>query len=116
MEAAHVHTTASWSTAITFCWKRSSRSSAVRKNSSTKGKTMQKALSIWLSVVLLGVATASLSAQVTTTSISGTVIDPSGASVPNAEVVATNVGTGLLRATKTGSAGEYRIDQLPVGE
>src|SRR5260221_4786929 len=77
---------------------------------------MQKALSVWLSIVLLGVAIASLNAQVTTTSISGTVIDPSGASVPNADVVATNVGTGLTRAVKTGSAGEYRIDQLPVGE
>src|SRR5580704_14522678 len=77
---------------------------------------MQKALSVWLSILLLGVATASLNAEVTTTSISGTVSDPSGAVVANAEVIVTNVGTGLTRVTKTGSAGEYRVDQLPVGE
>jgi hypothetical protein len=77
---------------------------------------MQKALSVCLSIILLGVAIASLHAQVTTTSISGTVSDPSGAVVSNAEVTVTNVGTGLTRVTKTGSGGEYRVDQMPVGE
>jgi hypothetical protein len=77
---------------------------------------MQKGLSVWLSIILLAVSSASLTAQITTTSISGTVTDRSGASVPNADVTATNVGTGLTRTAKTGSAGEYRIDQLPIGD
>ena len=77
---------------------------------------MQKGSSLALVVVLLGFVSAPLAAQITTTTISGTVTDRSGATVPNAEVVATNVGTNLSRTAKTGSAGEYRIDLLPIGE
>jgi hypothetical protein len=77
---------------------------------------MHKVLTVCLSMLLFVVSIDSIRAQVTTTSISGTVIDPSGASVPDADVVATNVGTGLTRVAKTGSAGEYRIDQLPIGQ
>ena len=78
---------------------------------------MKKRVSSWLIVVLAGlVVSASLNAQITTTTIYGTVTDRSGAIVPNADVTATNIGTNLSRTAKTGSAGEYRIDLLPVGE
>ncbi len=45
----------------------------------------------------------------------GTVTDPSGAVVANAEVTATNVGTGASATANTNSTGEYRFDNLPVG-
>jgi hypothetical protein len=45
----------------------------------------------------------------------GTVSDPTGAVVANAEVTATNVGTSALVVTHTNSTGEYRFDNLPVG-
>ena len=45
----------------------------------------------------------------------GTVTDPTGAVVPNAEVTATNVGTNSPSVTHTNSTGEYRFDNLPVG-
>jgi hypothetical protein len=45
----------------------------------------------------------------------GTVIDKSGAVVPNAAVDAVNEGTGVASSTTTNSAGEYRFSNLPVG-
>jgi len=46
---------------------------------------------------------------------SGTVLDKSGSAVPGATVVATSQGTGLVRETKTDSAGQYLLPLIPVG-
>jgi hypothetical protein len=69
---------------------------------------------ILLSLFILS-ATAAL-AQLTTGTISGTVTDPSGAAVPGAAVVVTNVNTGITRNTTTGPAGRYEAPNLPVGQ
>ena len=45
----------------------------------------------------------------------GTVVDSSGAAVANAEVPATNVATGLAITNRTNNTGEYRFDNLPIG-
>jgi hypothetical protein len=45
----------------------------------------------------------------------GTVVDSSGAAVANAEVTATNVATGLAITNRTNNTGEYRFDNLPIG-
>jgi hypothetical protein len=50
-----------------------------------------------------------------TGAISGTVTDPSGRSVPNAKVTATNVGTNQARTATTGTAGDYKFELLPPG-
>src|SRR5579862_2637448 len=55
-------------------------------------------------------------AQVTSATILGTVTDPSGAAVANASVTATNLSTGRTYSATTGSAGEYLIPLLPVGD
>jgi hypothetical protein len=52
----------------------------------------------------------------TTGAIVGDVTDPTGASVPNATVTATNIGTGEVRTTTTGTAGHYVVSQLTSGE
>jgi len=49
------------------------------------------------------------------TSIRGTVTDPSGASIPNAQVTVANTATGLERHTATSSSGEYELLQIPPG-
>jgi hypothetical protein len=64
----------------------------------------------------LGLASLALHAQITTTTMIGTVTDKSGAVVVDAKVTATNAGTNLQRAVKTNAEGEYRIEFLPVGE
>ena len=56
-----------------------------------------------------------LGAQITTTTISGTVLDRSGGTVPGAQVTATNTETHLSRSAQTNNDGQYRIEFLPVG-
>lgn len=47
--------------------------------------------------------------------ITGTVLDPTGAAVSNAKVVATHIETGVARTTTTDAAGVYRFPNSPVG-
>lgn len=50
-----------------------------------------------------------------TATIIGTVVDPKGAVVQDAAVVARNVDTGIERTTRTSTNGLYRFDNLPPG-
>ena len=50
-----------------------------------------------------------------TTSLRGTVTDPTGASMPGATVVLKSAETGLTRTTETGIAGGYEFLQIPPG-
>lgn len=67
-------------------------------------------------VAIYFLAAIALPAQITTTTISGVVSDQTGAGIPNAQVTASNVGTGLARTAAANAQGEYRIDLLPIGE
>jgi hypothetical protein len=48
-------------------------------------------------------------------SISGTVKDPSGATITGATVTATNTETGIAQTQKTNTAGFYSFQSLPLG-
>lgn len=54
-------------------------------------------------------------AQVNTVQLSGTVTDPQGLGVPNAQVSVQNAGTRAMRVTATDAAGHYEIVGLPPG-
>ncbi len=54
-------------------------------------------------------------AQTTTGSVVGSVTDPTGAVVQGAQVIATNVETGVETSTITGKDGAYSIRFLPIG-
>lgn len=54
-------------------------------------------------------------AQKTNSTIRGTVTDPSGAVVPNAEVTVINPGTGQERKATTNAEGEYVVPDVPPG-
>lgn len=41
--------------------------------------------------------------------------DPTGATIPGAQVVATHTGTQLERVTTTSADGSYTLQNLPVG-
>ena len=56
-----------------------------------------------------------LSAQVSTATISGTTKDSSGAMLPGTEVVVRNVDTGISRSVVTDASGRFRIPQLGLG-
>ena len=63
------------------------------------------------------ITSGTLSAQIAGTgSIQGTITDPSGAVVPGASVVATNVATATKTERLTTSAGLYVLSPLPAGE
>lgn len=48
-------------------------------------------------------------------SITGTVLDQSGASIPGVKVTATNISTDVSQSTVTSAAGSYTIPALPPG-
>jgi hypothetical protein len=67
-------------------------------------------------LVLVGALTFSPGAWAQFTStLEGTVTDPSGAVVPKAAVKAKDVSTGIERSVETSDAGSYRISSLPAG-
>ena len=66
-------------------------------------------------VLVVGLSTLVL-AQTDTARVVGTITDPTGAVVPNATVAVTSAGTGQTVTVKTGGAGEYAINALPVGK
>lgn len=68
-----------------------------------------------LIVATLVLAATALVAQTFRGTILGTVTDPSGALVAQANVTVKNVNTGLERTTQTSTDGSYRVTELPIG-
>ncbi len=53
--------------------------------------------------------------QVGSAEIVGTVIDATGAAIPNAQITIKNIATGITRIAQSGTAGDYSFTVLPVG-
>ncbi len=72
---------------------------------------------IWvIAVAVLGLCSIQrLNAQVLYGSVAGTVSDQTGAVVPGAAITIVNDNTGFTRNAASGSAGDYRITDLPGG-
>jgi carboxypeptidase family protein len=70
---------------------------------------------ILVAVVTFLICGAPASAQQTLGSINGTVLDPAGASVPDATITVTDSQIDLLRTTKSQSSGFFQIFNLPIG-
>jgi hypothetical protein len=51
-----------------------------------------------------------------TASIVGTVTDQSGAAVPNAKILITNMDTGIIHSTTTNATGSYAARELAIGK
>lgn len=64
---------------------------------------------------LISVSISFAQSQANAADLSGKVVDPNGAAVPGATVVAKNAATGLSRTVTTDSEGEYQIIALPPG-
>src|SRR6476661_1144879 len=65
--------------------------------------------------LLLLIAISPAYAQTGSAAVQGAVIDPSGAVVPNAEVVLTKTDTSVVQKTKTNEAGLYVFPASPIG-
>jgi hypothetical protein len=70
--------------------------------------------SVFLLTVVFFFTSAAFS-QLTTADILGTVTDATGAVVPNAAVVLTNLGTNEKRTAASNGSGDYNFTLLPVG-
>src|ERR1700679_2234870 len=76
---------------------------------------IQRLLPVFLAILMITI-TSSLSAQTVTGSIGGTVTDITGAVVPNAQVTAHNIATGIDTQATSNGAGIYSIRFLPIGQ
>jgi hypothetical protein len=74
---------------------------------------MRRLLLAVLVILILGV---SANAQTFRGAINGTVADPSGSSVPNAQVKATESATGIDHTTVTTSDGAFALQDIPLGQ
>jgi hypothetical protein len=72
-------------------------------------------MAVYRTLTLLLLAAGWLAAQEYRATLLGAVIDPSGASVPNARVTATNTQTGVSVISQTGADGNYVIPFLLPG-
>ncbi len=66
-----------------------------------------------LAILLLSLP---MAAQVDRGTITGQVMDPSGAMAPGVEVTATNTGTGVVTQTVTNDVGLYTLSNIPIGQ
>ncbi len=70
---------------------------------------------IWLTVLLFQLPNRAL-AQLITGSITGTVVDNTGAVIPSATLILTNEGTGTSVTVYSGAAGSYAIEAVNPGK
>src|SRR5437764_4022303 len=86
------------------------------KRTNSMSKTLRRTLSIHAGMVLLsvfaGLVAESLTAQTTTGTVAGTVVDPSGRLIPAAKVSITNESTGEVRRAETTAAGDFSFPSL----
>ena len=77
-------------------------------------QSMKVGFVVLLLIGVLGVLQPAWSQEVTA-AIVGTVTDPSGAPLKDADVTATDTERGTVLSTKTNDAGAYNITRVPVG-
>ena len=79
------------------------------------GCRLRRGVRLWACLIVLVLAAAPAAAQLTTGTISGTILDATKAAVPGVTVTITNDNTGLTRTTFTNERGFYEAPNLPVG-
>jgi hypothetical protein len=75
----------------------------------------QSVVSFLAAVALLLASAVPCTAQIGTGSITGVVLDPSGAVIPDVEVIVTNADTNVPRETLTTASGDYSVTGLLPG-
>lgn len=92
------------------------RSSSVRAIFHRSVSAVGRIRSLLLLVLLVSGWTISAAAQATSGSLTGFVMDTSGAAVPNAAVKVLNEGTGFVTNAKTDNSGFYNVTHIIAGQ
>lgn len=90
---------------------------ARRSRTALKHKVQQYFCAVRIAMIfmLIGVAAAQLSAQITTGGIVGTVTEANGSILPGATIILENLDTGLTQKNTSTNTGDYTFDLLPIG-
>src|SRR6266478_6400683 len=80
-----------------------------------RGGTMNRAKRLLFSILVILTVNGTVFPQTSSTSLQGTVTDPSGSAIAGATVVLANSESNLERTSETGMQGEYRFIALPPG-
>src|ERR1700742_994991 len=67
-------------------------------------------------ILILAASALSLTAQVSTGTVLGTVTDASGAAIGDAQILIKNSGTGVTQSTTTDNQGRFTVPSLNVGQ
>src|SRR6476646_5838325 len=81
----------------------------------TSSRLLRCQRSVMLALAILTLCAPSFAQSAGTGALTGTLTDPSGASVPNAAVTLTNRDTNQKRSTTTTADGNYKFSLLPPG-
>src|SRR6266851_1395397 len=79
------------------------------------GQMSESRTSVWKLLAVAGLLCASVTAQINTGRILGTVRDASGAVIPDARLTATNDATGAMTQTQSTESGDYVLNFLLPG-
>jgi hypothetical protein len=80
-----------------------------------RGGTMNRAKCLLFSILVILTVNGIVFPQTSSTSLQGTVTDPSGSAIAGAVVVLANSESKLERTMETGTQGEYRFFAVPPG-
>jgi len=80
-----------------------------------KRSELRVGLLVLLTALFCGAGTLASAQSTTSQTLSGTVIDASGAVIPGADVGAKHTGTGVVTSAVTNSDGVFSIPSLPIG-
>ena len=92
------------------------RACVLESSLSIEGGIMSGRRRLWVAVVLLSCLCSLAARAQVSASLSGRVMDQTGAVVSGATVTANNLDTGMSRSTVTDQAGRYELIALPIGQ
>jgi hypothetical protein len=88
----------------------------LRRNRMNRTASSLKVFALTIALLsLLALSVGLAYGQAISGAVVGTVVDSTGAAVANADVTSTNVATGVTASSKTNNTGQYRFDNLLVG-